>query len=145
MSNKNPVLTGLLSAAVLAQFVPTVVYYGQLYNSFADDVYTTALTFNCIAAAMDMCISCTLIWLLWKSRSGIKGTDSILKKLVAYTVGSGLVTEVMWIVAIAQVATETNISVIVDPIIPKRQSLFVCLPSLFLFADAATYQFTSTA
>ncbi|OCB91629.1 hypothetical protein A7U60_g1128 [Sanghuangporus baumii] len=126
LSNKNFILTGLLSAAVLAQFTATVVYYGQIHKSISlaeiVGVNKTALAFNCISAVMDLGISCTLIWLLRRGRSGFERTDSVLNRLIAYTIGSGLVTEVMWIIAIIGLLAipNTTVSLLVDPVIPKR-------------------------
>ncbi|KAL5514876.1 hypothetical protein ACEPAG_2192 [Sanghuangporus baumii] len=124
LSNKNFILTGLLSAAVLVQFTATVVYYGQIRrsDSLARRVaVTTYLTFNCISAIMDLGISCSLIWLLRKGRTGFERTDSILNRLITYTIGSGLVTEVMWIVAIVGLYAipNTAVPIFIDPVIPK--------------------------
>ena len=76
---------------------------------------------NCITVFTDSLLAVVIIWLLWRSRSGIKKTDSVVNRLIMYTIGSGLVTALWTVVALigAEVAPQTFIYLLVDLVIPK--------------------------
>ncbi|OCB90408.1 hypothetical protein A7U60_g2419 [Sanghuangporus baumii] len=125
LSDKNRILLGILCADVLAQFVVTTIYYGQIYHltlwtQFTEVVHTE-LIMNCISAITDTFLGVVLVWLLWKNRSGVKRTDSLVTRLVLYTVGSGLVTAIWTFVALigARVAPNSLIYLLADLIFPK--------------------------
>ncbi|KAL5520653.1 hypothetical protein ACEPAF_2654 [Sanghuangporus sanghuang] len=62
-----------------------------------------------------------MIWLLWNSRPGVKRTDTIVNRLIAYAIGSGLVTALWVIVALiaAQVKPHSFVYLLVDLVLPK--------------------------
>ncbi|KAL5528070.1 hypothetical protein ACEPAF_7206 [Sanghuangporus sanghuang] len=101
--SRNYFLTGFLAFAVITQLASTVLFIhklrdfehlSQLLNIIA---YERAM--NIIAVCTDTIIALSLIWLLWRYRSGFKRTDGIIRKLVAFTIGTGLITGVMAMVA----------------------------------------------
>ncbi|KAL5514827.1 hypothetical protein ACEPAG_2143 [Sanghuangporus baumii] len=125
LSNKNRILLGILCADVLAQFVVTTTYYGQIYHftlwtQFTEVVHTE-LIMNCICTFTDTFLSAVVVRLLWKNRSGIKRTDSLVTRLVLYMIGSGLVTVIWTLVALigARVAPNSLIYLMADLIFPK--------------------------
>ncbi|KAL5478260.1 hypothetical protein ACEPAI_2444 [Sanghuangporus weigelae] len=125
LSNRNRVLTGVLSIAVIGQFAATTTYYGQIYHfnlltQFVEVVHME-LILNCVLTFTDMLIAVSLIWLLRKSRSGIGRTDSVINRLVTYTIGSGFVTGLWTMSALiaAQVVTDSLIYLLIALVFPK--------------------------
>ncbi|KAL5528067.1 hypothetical protein ACEPAF_7203 [Sanghuangporus sanghuang] len=120
LSNNNYFLTGFLACTVIAQLVLTIIFLHKLRNFDQLSQLSTILDFeramNILVLFTDTVIALTLIWLLWRRRSGFKKTEGIIRKLVAFTVGTGLITGVMAIVAFiaAQTAPETFIYLLID-------------------------------
>ncbi|OCB88691.1 hypothetical protein A7U60_g4165 [Sanghuangporus baumii] len=125
LSNKNRIITGSLIPAVLSQFVVKLVFYGRIYRFTQAfqlfDVVHLELALNYVVAVADAYIAGVLIWLLWKGRSGIKKTDSLINRLVLYTVSSSLVTAVWEVAAVigAEVAPHSFIYLLADMVLPK--------------------------
>ena len=119
-----------MCATVLAQFVVNTTYFGQMYNlsifpQFVK-IVRTERALNCITAFTDTYLALVLIWLLWRSRSGIQRTDSILNRLIMYTVGSGLITSLWAISALISslAAPQSFIYLLADLVIPKCTCVF---------------------
>ncbi|KAL5492836.1 hypothetical protein ACEPAI_4284 [Sanghuangporus weigelae] len=125
ISSKNRLLTGILSLSILAQFVAIALYYGQIFSFLQMEQFLNAipteLAMNCIIAFTDTLIAVALIWLLRKSRSGFKRTDSLINRLVMYTIGSGLVTSIVMILALINVcvAPHALYYLLADLLLPK--------------------------
>ena len=126
VSKKNKAITGVLCLAILIQFAITTAYYAQIYNvtlvTQLQEAVHTELAMNYIVVCTDTLLAGVLVWLLYKSRSGVKSTDSIVNKVILYTIGSGLVPALWAMVAAigAQVAPRSVIYLLVDLVIPKR-------------------------
>ena len=125
VSNKNHLLTGFLITVVLAQLGVTLTYFGQVYH-FTNSVQlltvlNTERAMNALVVVADTLIAATLIYLLWNHRSGIRRTDSIIKRLVVYTIGTGLVTSLWGVIGIvgAQVMPSSFIYLLVALVMPK--------------------------
>ncbi|KAL5524127.1 hypothetical protein ACEPAG_8300 [Sanghuangporus baumii] len=120
LSNQNYFLTGFLACSVIAQLVLTILFLHKLRNFDQLSQLSTILDFeramNILVLFTDTAIALTLIWLLWRRRSGFKKTEGIIRKLVAFTVGTGLITGVMAIVAFiaAQTLPQTFIYLLID-------------------------------
>ncbi|OCB91614.1 hypothetical protein A7U60_g1113 [Sanghuangporus baumii] len=131
LSKKNIVLTGLLVAAVLAQFAMNMLYSCMIYNErnllLMVKYINVEIAFNCVIAFTDTLLSIVLIWLLRKSRSGFQRTDSIINRLVMYTVGSGFITSLWMVLALVAVgvARDSLIYALADLVLPKLY--FNCL------------------
>ncbi|KAL5514473.1 hypothetical protein ACEPAG_2561 [Sanghuangporus baumii] len=125
LNNKRFMLAGLLFIAVLGQFAMNVVYYGLIYNSNHLDQLAKYLdmiiALNAVIAFTDTLLASVLIWLLRKSRCGIRRTDSIINRLVLYTIGSGLVTSLWMIVALVGIgaAPHSLLYALADLVLPK--------------------------
>lgn len=102
VSKGNYLLTGFLFIAVLAQFIVTVVCFAQIYTlqsvTQQSTVVNTNRAFNITAAITDTLIAAVLIHLLLKHRSEFKKTNSVINRLIMYTIGTGLVTALWAIV-----------------------------------------------
>lgn len=118
---------GALIIAVLAQFALALVYVVQVapINGIAllHEVAPLELVMGAVMAFTDTFIAVVLVWLLLKSRSGLKKSDSIVHRLVIYILGSGFATAVCMIVALisAAVAPHSFIYFLCDLLVPKCQ------------------------
>ncbi|EJC99656.1 uncharacterized protein FOMMEDRAFT_148554 [Fomitiporia mediterranea MF3/22] len=125
LSNKSKLLTAFLIILIAAQFTITLVYFGQIYNftDFAQlfSVLNTERAMNAQVVVTDTCIATSLIVLLWRSRSGFRRTDSIINRLVMYTISTGLLTSLVGVVGLvgAQVQPASLIYLLADLIMPK--------------------------
>ncbi|KAH8116939.1 hypothetical protein DFH11DRAFT_1724869 [Phellopilus nigrolimitatus] len=101
---RNYVLTGVVACLTLAQFASTVVYYAKAYHvkDFAalSTIFVVSCTINVITAVADATIAAVLIYLLQSNRTGFKRTDTIIHKLIAYTIHTGLPTGICAIVSL---------------------------------------------
>ncbi|KAL5478275.1 hypothetical protein ACEPAI_2459 [Sanghuangporus weigelae] len=131
LSDKNHILTGILCMAVLAQFTITVTCYVKIFNltEFTElyEVVHLEFSFTCVAVFTDTLLAVTLVWLLWKARSGFPSSNSVVNRLVSYIMGSTLVTALCMGIAVisALVAPNSFIYMTADTIIPKLY--FNCL------------------
>ncbi|KAK7006407.1 hypothetical protein R3P38DRAFT_1708232 [Favolaschia claudopus] len=101
ISKKSLLLPILIAICSLTSFVLGALY---THKSFQLEFFqaasglvvylTTGLSF---IATGDLLISCTMIYLLFKSKTGFKRTNKAINALVAYTVSSGAITTVFTI------------------------------------------------
>ncbi|KLO15927.1 hypothetical protein SCHPADRAFT_242920 [Schizopora paradoxa] len=96
LSKKNIWVTGFVLACTLAQFFSNVVFYGVAhgYTEFAQLVPKTNFmhVINSLMAASDAIIAIVLSFYLHTSRSGFKRTDTIINRLIMFTVNTGVLT-----------------------------------------------------
>ena len=136
VSKKNLVLTGVLTIAVLGQLVMNLFYVGMIYNErnllLLSKHLSVEIVLNCVIAFTDTLLSVVVIWLLRNSRCGFQRTDSIINRLVLYTIGTGLVTSVWMIIALiaSSIAPHSLIYALADLTLPKCQSFYTGLPNL---------------
>ncbi|EJD02009.1 uncharacterized protein FOMMEDRAFT_29124 [Fomitiporia mediterranea MF3/22] len=125
LSNNNWLVIGALSAAILAHFSIIIAYFGQIYHftQFTQllSVINTERAMNAVVAAMEFFISAVLVSLLWKHRSRVRKTDSVVQRLILYTINTGLITGLWAVVALigAVVKPDSLIYLLVDFVIPK--------------------------
>ena len=128
VSNNNIILTGVLVFAVLGQLAMNLVYVGMIYNErnllLLSKHLNVEIALNSVIAFTDTLLSVVVIWLLRKSRSGFQRTDSIINRLVMYTVGSGFVTSIWMIIALiaSSTARHSLIYALADLVLPKCRS-----------------------
>lgn len=98
VSNGNRILTGLLIVFVALEFSVIMVYYASIreqkffLQSMTFKVMTIAKTTSAFVASTDLVLASSLVFLLRRRRSGFKTTDSIVQRLIAYTISTSLVT-----------------------------------------------------
>ena len=132
MSESNYFITGGLAFLVIAQLVVTVVYISKTRSFQHLEQLVTIVKYeramNVIVLITDTAIALVLIYLLWNRRSGFKKTESIIKRLVAFTIGTGLITSIMAIVAFvaAEALPNSFIYLLIDFCMAKRKrSVFI--------------------
>ncbi|VDC05156.1 unnamed protein product [Peniophora sp. CBMAI 1063] len=100
LSQKNYWLTIPCVCLSLGQFIGFMVYSGKAYaGNFTtfEQVLTLKnldISLNVVTAATDVAIAGTLTYLLHKSRTGFRKTDTIVKKLIIFVVNTGLLTSI---------------------------------------------------
>lgn len=98
VSNRNYILTAFNGILVLGQFVLTITDYGkiahfQTFLQLSTD-FRVVRAVNALSVAADGTISLTLVYLLHKTRSGFKQTDTLINKLIVYSINTSLITSV---------------------------------------------------
>ncbi|KIY72490.1 hypothetical protein CYLTODRAFT_417883 [Cylindrobasidium torrendii FP15055 ss-10] len=95
--NKSLYFPGVLFAGSVAQFVLAVIYAVKCGTIPAEEIpsLTNLVTaVNSIGAGLDILIAFVMIAVLLRNRTGFRKTDSVITKLVAYCVNSGLLTSI---------------------------------------------------
>jgi len=108
LSKKNWILTGLVASLILAEFVIVMIYAikGVKFTKLIDlgNLKALSISVNALAAAGDVLIAIILCWMLQTSRTGFKTSDTMITKLIAFTINTGALTSVC---AIASLITIT--------------------------------------
>ena len=104
MSKRNKVLTGLTITLVLGQFATTMAYFAlveplTLFTQLGS-VRNMSRAMSATIAFADIIIAGILVFLLHRSRSGFKRSDSVINRLIPYTIASGLLTGVDGLLAL---------------------------------------------
>lgn len=83
---------------VLGQFVLGIVGYGIIadFKTFRRLLTELRLVHavNALSVATDVAIALALVFLLRKTRSGIRQSDTLINKLIAYSINTSLVTSI---------------------------------------------------
>ncbi|KAI5121948.1 hypothetical protein M0805_002019 [Coniferiporia weirii] len=127
LSNGNKYLTSGISILVVAQFITTCAYFAMEYKLTEFGQLTITNNIERAALAMivvtDVAIASVLVYLLYSSRSGFRRTDTVINRLIVYTVNTGLITALCAVAAlITSLACPTTF-----------------LPDLFLFMIPKLY------
>ncbi|KAI5121953.1 hypothetical protein M0805_002024 [Coniferiporia weirii] len=97
-SGHNLAIAGVAVAFVMAQFIVTVVAFAISYrftNALQiENVFNLQDVADIIVALVDGFIAGTLIYLLHSKRSKFARTDTVIKRLIIYTMSTGLTTGV---------------------------------------------------
>lgn len=125
VSNKNKLITGILCVLITAQFVIIMIYFAIVYHFTSPLQLITRVNLesaaNAVIATTDILIAGFLVWLLAGNRSAFKRTNSILNRLIFYTIASGAVTALCAIATLvtAQVFPDTFIYLTLDLMMAK--------------------------
>jgi len=97
-------LTGLVSILVVGQF-GWMLYYtikSLQFQNFAQlrTLKVASITVNALAAAGDVLIATILCSILQMSRTGFKRSDTMIKKLILFSMSTGLVTSICAVAAL---------------------------------------------
>lgn len=116
VSDKNRLVTSFLAALSLAKFTSTIAYFAVgcvrlLHYELCDDTYISRIEDSIVAipagklgllckladslgTAADVAIAITLCVLLFRGRTGARHSDTLINRLILYTVSTGLITGV---------------------------------------------------
>ncbi|KAL5498054.1 hypothetical protein ACEPAH_2985 [Sanghuangporus vaninii] len=125
LSNKNCILTGALIIAVIGQIGITLAYAGQAVGlTSVTQLLTTVSTeraMNVTWVITDTFIATVMVNILRKRGVGMKRTDSILHRLILYSIGTGLVTGVIGVAAFigSELLPNSMVYIFPDLLLPK--------------------------
>ncbi|KAL5514860.1 hypothetical protein ACEPAG_2176 [Sanghuangporus baumii] len=125
LSEKNRILAVALIAAVLGQVAVTLVYFGQVFNltqlTQLQNVFITERITNAIVFFTDIFIVIVLVYLLWRHRTDSKRGDTVVKRLIKYTISTGLITGIWGLLSLifVEALPNTFVYLIADLTIPK--------------------------
>ncbi|ETW81805.1 hypothetical protein HETIRDRAFT_173483 [Heterobasidion irregulare TC 32-1] len=96
---KNIYITATIVILSLLHFVFGIVFTVEEFILQEFSRFPSLIWIACAglgsAAATDIIIAASMCWYLWKSRTGFKGTDSIIATLMAYSINTGLLTSII--------------------------------------------------
>ncbi|EIM85530.1 uncharacterized protein STEHIDRAFT_158158 [Stereum hirsutum FP-91666 SS1] len=113
LSNQNIYLSGGVGILVLTQFLLIIAYTAQAfelktYVELNTKLHELTLSINAITAATDVLIAVILCTMLHSSRTGFKRSDTMITKLIIFTVNTGLLTSIDAICGLATGAAYPN-------------------------------------
>ncbi|PAV19224.1 hypothetical protein PNOK_0415700 [Pyrrhoderma noxium] len=128
LSKRNYIFTVTCSVLSIAQLTMTIIYFGKSIGiEFAVEIETIvaiARAVTSISAVTDSVIAASMVFLLMRSRTGFAQTDSLVQRIVIYTMGTGLTTGICEITSfILAFASPTTFFYI---------AFFLALPKLYL-------------
>ncbi|KAI3600676.1 hypothetical protein WG66_014174 [Moniliophthora roreri] len=85
---------------------------------------------NALAAAGDVYIAATLCWLLHSSRTGFRRSDTIIKKLILFTVNTGALTSLCAVASLISITAAPNTFIYI--------TFFFCIGRLYANSLLAT-------
>ncbi|KAI0069201.1 hypothetical protein BV25DRAFT_1818183 [Artomyces pyxidatus] len=112
LSKKNMFLTGGVAVLVVAQFMTVLVYCSKAFRMTTYVEIATikgwSMSINATTAASDLAIALVLCGLLHNSRTGFRRSDTMINKLILFTVNTGVLTSVDAICSLATIAALPN-------------------------------------
>ncbi|KAI0671632.1 hypothetical protein C8Q78DRAFT_786875 [Trametes maxima] len=105
--SKSLILTAALALFVVADFglASTLFIESFMIESVNDDINLQAfdVALNAVTAATDLLLSGTLVTLLVRSRTGSRGSNRLINRLLFYTINTGLLTSVCAVLSLLTV------------------------------------------
>ncbi|TFY66766.1 hypothetical protein EVG20_g4333 [Dentipellis fragilis] len=109
LSNQKLWLTAPAGAFAIGQLVITIIYAVKSIRTHTfselDGLRPWTLALSIVTVAANLTIATTLCILLHKSRTTFRKSDSLINKLIIYTINTGFVTSLDAIIALATVAS----------------------------------------
>ncbi|KAJ2926471.1 hypothetical protein H1R20_g10627, partial [Candolleomyces eurysporus] len=96
LSSRNYLLTGLTALLVIAEFACVIAFTGlslglKTFSRLAN-LEALSIAVNALAAAGDVLIAATLCTILHRSRTGFHRSDTMINKLILFSVNTGFLT-----------------------------------------------------
>ncbi|KAH7916690.1 hypothetical protein BJ138DRAFT_3602 [Hygrophoropsis aurantiaca] len=134
LSQKSILATGSVMALVIGEFVLVVVYVAKAlhFETFAQLTTLKALSMsvNAVAAAGDVLIAIFLCWLLQNSRTGFRRSDTMINKLILFTINTGLLTSICAVASLISITAAPNTFIYI--------AFYFCLGRLYCNSLLAT-------
>ncbi|KAF9499092.1 hypothetical protein BDN71DRAFT_1503467 [Pleurotus eryngii] len=107
LSNKKIWVICLIGPFVLAELVCSVVFtiMGLQMKTFTDlaELKGLSMTVNIIAAVGDLFISICLVYMLYHRRTGFKRTNTVISRLIIFTINTGSLTTLFAIASLVSI------------------------------------------
>ncbi|KAG6333887.1 hypothetical protein ID866_5200 [Astraeus odoratus] len=108
LSNKSIVATASVMTVVVTEFVLSIIYVSKAmtFETFADltKLKTLSSAINATTAAADVMIAGCLCFLLQKSRTGFRRSDTMINKLIIFSINTGLLTSILAIASLISIS-----------------------------------------
>ncbi|KAF7979920.1 hypothetical protein HWV62_40328 [Athelia sp. TMB] len=102
-SNRNVYITGLVALLVIGEFNYTIkAFHIKTYVALTA-LKGPSMTINAIGAAGDVLIALVLCTMLQKSRTGFKRSDTMITKLILFSVNTGLLTSICAVASLVSI------------------------------------------
>ncbi|KIJ20114.1 hypothetical protein PAXINDRAFT_166257 [Paxillus involutus ATCC 200175] len=112
LSNKSLLATVSVMILVMANFVLVVTYVARAihFKTFAQLATLQALSksVNAATVASDVLIAALLCMMLQKSRTGFRRSDTLINKLILFTVNTGLLTSICAVASLVSISLWPN-------------------------------------
>ncbi|KAI1792177.1 hypothetical protein LXA43DRAFT_364423 [Ganoderma leucocontextum] len=89
----------LMGGALGVSVASTIVGFRGITLGNFENLLWLVLAYNAVASAGDVILTATLIYILHHSRTGFKSTDSMINRLILYTISTGLLTTIFNIIS----------------------------------------------
>lgn len=107
LSQKNIPVTALTGVLALGNFIAVLIYVGKAahFTNFLEVATLKALSIsvNALGAATDIVIAAALCFLLDNARTGFAQSDSMINRLMLFSVNTGLLTSICAIMSLVMV------------------------------------------
>ncbi|KAH8109884.1 hypothetical protein DFH11DRAFT_893616 [Phellopilus nigrolimitatus] len=127
LSHKNIFAVSFLMLLVLGEFISVVIYFAKaaVFTSFAQlpSIFNESRSINILGAASDIMIAFTLIFLLQRSRTGFSRSETIINRLILFTINTGLLTSLCALMSLIFVSLYPDAFIYI--------SFFVCVSKLY--------------
>lgn len=134
LSNKSIPITAVVMVVVIAEFVLSVIYVAKalVFQTFAELLTLKDLSsaINATTAASDVLIAGCLVFLLQKSRTGFRRSDSMINKLMLFSLNTGLLTGIFAVASLISISAWPNAFIYI--------AFYFCLGRLYCNSLLAT-------
>ncbi|KAG2119084.1 uncharacterized protein F5147DRAFT_668132 [Suillus discolor] len=134
LSNKNMIITASVMSLVITELVIVVIYVikavGLTTFTQVPQIRSLSMSINAVAAAGDILIAALLCTFLQRSRTGFRRSDTMINKLMLFTINTGLLTSVC--------AMMSFISIVVWPDTYIYIAFYFCVGRLYCNSLLAT-------
>ncbi|KAJ7228989.1 hypothetical protein GGX14DRAFT_692836 [Mycena pura] len=107
MSNRNKALTAIVALLVVAEFGCSVAFTVESMKlgtwKELGELKGLSMTVNVLGAVSDFVIAVILVFYLRRSRTGFKKSDTMITKLIVFSVSTGLLTSVCAIASLVSI------------------------------------------
>lgn len=138
VSNKNKPLATCLLVLISSKFASVIAYFAQLYPVTSDAQLSNTLSavraMGAVFVFVDTTLAITLVTLLRRRKTGFDRMDSVLNRIMIYTIGTGLITGAWSLVGLLTsiFLSSESVYLLVYFVMPKRESLLICSASLLM-------------
>lgn len=112
LSNKSIPVTVVVMSSVIAEFVLSIVYVAKAlpFQTFVDlhELQGISSAINATTAASDVLIAGCLCFLLQKSRTGFRRSDTMINKLMLFSLNTGLLTGIFAVASLISISVWPN-------------------------------------
>ncbi|KAF9066597.1 hypothetical protein BDP27DRAFT_1365568 [Rhodocollybia butyracea] len=121
--------TGVVSLFIVGEF-GCVIARVRTFEELALELKGLSIAINALAAAADVLISGILSFLLQRSKTGFRGSDSMLNALTLYAVNTGMLTSLCAVASLISIVTAPNTFIYI--------AFFFCMGRLYTNSLLAT-------